>query len=190
MDNGGAIPSTVEWVDRQLTEAGEIPNPADLFDYPLAPWWKDKGHTFSLSLIGNLNKLGLLTKAPPATRQRVLAKAARYAATHYPLDVISKNDWLFMAYRPFDYYMNVSVEEAEVEDIEPYREAVIKNLNACALAHESQAELQKLFPLLQFVNRPDSAFIPYLEGGLIDRVLDHLQASQQEDGTWADELVG
>ena len=99
------------------------------------------------------------------------------------LDAIAENEWLFMAYRAFDYYMNTE----DADNIDGLREATVENIDACALRHEKNGQHNKLFPLFQFVTGPDSNLIQRLSDRLVDRVLDYLETAQRDDGGWDDE---
>ena len=88
-----------------------------------------------------------------------------------------------MGYHAFDYYMNVT----DFPDLDTYRSATLENVYACALAHEEKGGMNKLFPILQFAHGPDSVVAQEAPARLIDRILDHLQTTQREDGGWDDE---
>jgi hypothetical protein len=107
----------------------------------------------------------------------------RWVQANLGLERIRANDWLFMAYHAFDYYMN----EADFPSVETYQAAVLENIYACALAHEKKGEMNKLFPIFQFASGPDSLVAQEAPAGLVDRILDHLQESQRDDGGWDDE---
>jgi hypothetical protein len=63
----------------------------------------------------------------------------------------------------------------------------LDNIYACALGHEKQGEMNKLFPFFQFAAGPESPVARDAPHGLVDRLLDHLGSSQREDGGWDDE---
>ncbi len=167
---------TSQWVEGVQGEDGSLRNPTRLLDYPHAPWWAEGGQTMPDSITGNLTKLGL---CPPAVQERT----RQWVLKNLGLDHIRANEWLFMAYHPFDYYMHVD----DFPDVDAYRAATLENIYACALAHERKDELHKLFAIFQFAPGPDSPVAQHAPTGLIDRVLDHLQATQREDGGWDDE---
>jgi len=88
-----------------------------------------------------------------------------------------------MAYHAHDYFYNV----VDFPELEKYQEATQDNIYACALGHESQGEMNKLFPFFQFASGPKSPVSLEAPSGLVDRILDHLGSSQREDGGWDDE---
>jgi hypothetical protein len=88
-----------------------------------------------------------------------------------------------MAYHAHDYFLN----EDGFPELEKYQSAALENIYACALGHEEQGEMHKLFPLFQFVTGPDTRVAQEAPPGLIDRILDYLETSQRDDGGWDDE---
>jgi len=173
---GDILDGTPEWVGRVQNEDGLLTPPPSLLDYPHAPWWEQMETGAPDSIAGNLSKLGL---CPTAVQERTM----RWVRANLGLEQIRANDWLFMAYHVFDYYMN----EADFPSVETYQAAVLENIYACALAHEKKGEMNKLFPIFQFASGPDSLVAQEAPAGLVDRILDHLQESQRDDGGWDDE---
>ena len=169
------LDGTPEWVERVQDPDGSLQNPPGLLDYPHAPWWQE-GQSAPDSITGNLMALGL---CPP----NVKAKTRIWVLANLTMDDVRSNEWLFMAYHAFDYFMNVS----DFPDIDDYRAATLENIYACALAHENNGEPHKLFPILQFASGPESLAAQGAPAGLIDRVLDYLQETQRDDGGWGDE---
>ena len=174
---GTILDKTSQWVEQNANSDGCLQDSPDLKKYPLADWHPD-GHGCPLSIAGNLNKFGLAT-------EKILSSAHVWALSQpqLTLDGIRKNDWLFMAYTAFDYFMNTD----DADDIEDLRKATIANIDTCALGHEKKGEFNKLFPLFQFVNGPESDLIQGMSEGLIGRILDYLEKSQRDDGGWEDE---
>ena len=172
----GVLDGTPQWVEGVQGEDGcaaESARPAGL---PARALVGRRRQTQPDSITGNLTKLGL---CPPVVRERT----RQWVLANLGLDHIRANEWLFMAYHPFDYYMHVD----DFPDVDAYRAATMENIYACALAHERKGELHKLFAIFQFAPGPDSPVAQHAPTGLIDRVLDHLQATQREDGGWDDE---
>ena len=99
------------------------------------------------------------------------------------LEKIQTNNWLFMVYHAFDYFLN----EDQYPESMKFQEAVLQNIYQTAMAHEDKGELNKLFPFFQFATGPESIVAQNAPDGLIDRILDHLETSQREDGGWDDE---
>ena len=172
---GSLLNETPDWVERIQTEDGSLQNPPGLGDYPRAQWWSE-GQDKPDSITGNLLKLNL---CPPAVRQRT----GDWVQKNLTLDDVQSNEWLFMAYHAYDYFMN----EDDFPKIEEYRAATLENIYQTALAHEITGEMNKLFPFFQFAPGPDSIVAQEAPEGLVDRLLDHLESSQREDGGWDDE---
>jgi hypothetical protein len=170
------LDGTPQWVENVQREDGLLEPPTGLLDYPHAPWWEQMQMGAPDSITGHLTKLGL---CPPVVQERT----RQWVTENVGLEQIRANDWLFMAYHAFDYYMNVD----DFPKVETYREAVLENLYACALAHEEAGDLHKLFPLFQFAQGPESVVAQHAPAGLIDRILNHLQSTQRDDGGWDDE---
>ena len=173
---GSILENASQWVEENSTPDGHIKNPPEVLTCPHAPWHNGDEPRYPISIVGNLKKHG-------EASEKLLDTTKELAKKHSTLDAISKTDWLFMAYYSFDYFMNIE----DFDDVEKYREATALNINACALAHEKEGEFNKLFPLFQFVDGPNSRIIKHLDAGLVDRVLDYLENSQREDGGWEDE---
>ena len=175
----GMLEGTGEWLENVQRDDGSLRNPPEILDYPHAPWWNEGGQSIPDSITGNLTALGLC----PAT---VSERTQFWVSAKLGPDQIRANEWLFMAYHPFDYYMNVSEFPGPI-DLSQYREATLENIYACALAHEKSGEMHKLFTFFQFAHGPDSVVAQNAPAGLVDRILDYLQATQRDDGGWDDE---
>ncbi len=168
---GDLLTGTVVWLESVQNADGTLHNPASLTRYPIAPWWADwGGQTQPDSIVGNLTRLGLVT---PTLADRT----RQWAETVHSPELIRANDWLFMAYHAYDYFMNV---DGFPDD---YRQAVIENIVDCA---QKMPEKQ-YHALFQFAPTPDLPVAQALPDGLIDRCLDHLESTQREDGGWTDE---
>jgi hypothetical protein len=172
---GDLLEGTPEWLESIQNPDGSLENPPGLLDYPHAQWWQE-GQNKPDSITGNLIKHDL---CPPLIRERTKS----WVLENLTLENISSNNWLFMAYHASDYFFNVS----DFPDLEKYQAATLENIYACAYGHEEQGELNKLFPFFQFAENPDSIVASNAPEGLIDRILDHLESSQREDGGWDDE---
>ncbi len=169
---GGLFEGTAQWAEKQRKPDGSLDNPASLLQYPHAPWWADMGgQTAPDSITGNLTKIGLCTPS--------LADSTRlWVREHLTLNTIGRNEWLFMAYHAFDYFMNVD----DFPDVETYRQATISNIAACA----EKAPEKQWFVLFQFAPTPDSPVAKAVPN-LIKRNLDYLASTQRDDGGWEDE---
>ncbi len=173
---GEILDGAPAWVESVQQPDGLLSNPPNLLDYPHAPWWIEGGQSIPDSITGNLTLHGA---CPPEVHRRTMT----WVQANLTLDDIRSNEWLFMAYHPFDYFMNVS----DFPDVDTYQAATLENIYDCAQAHEEKGEYQKLFPLFGFAPGPDSVVARNAPVGLIDRVLDHLQETQRDDGGWKDE---
>jgi|GEM_PF-457238 len=172
---GSLLDETPDWVESIQNDDGSLQNPPGLGEYPRAQWWGD-GQNKPDSITGNLLKLGL---CPPPVRQRTRS----WVQENLTLDDVKSNEWLFMSYHAFDYFMN----EDDFPGVDEYRAATLENIYQTTLAHEERGEMNKLFPFFQFANGPDSIVAQQAPQGLIDKLLDHLENSQREDGGWDDE---
>ena len=173
---GSLLEGTPEWVEEIQNDDGALRNPQGLHDYPHAQWWQEGGQDKPTSITGNLIRLNICS---PLVRE----KTQLWVQQNFGLDEIQSNKWLFMCYHAFDYFMN----EDEFPDTDLYREAAMENIYQTALGHEERGELHKLFPFFQFAVGPESPVAQNAPPGLIDRILDHLESSQREDGGWDDE---
>lgn len=163
---------TPGWLEANQNPDGSLKNPPSVLDYPHAFWWDNGGQDVPASIVGNLTRLGVSTPAlTEATR--------RWAARHMTLEQIQANEWLFMAYRPHDYYFSTD----DFPQVEVYRKAVIQNIITCA----EKMPQEQYYVLFNFVMHPESPAAQAIPRRLIDRSLDHLMDSQQEDGGWKDE---
>lgn len=169
----GLFDGSIAWVEAQRQADGSLRNPAAIRDYPLAPWWVESGgQTIPASLTGGLLRVGVCSPS-------LAASTRLWAQENLTLERIRTNDWLFMAYHAFDYFMNVQ----EFPELQAHRRATFENIIACAeVAPENQ-----YYQLFQFVNDPNSALAMAVPDALLNRALDHLEASQQDDGGWRDQ---
>lgn len=169
---GDLLQGTPTWVEQQLETDGSLKNPSNLLEYPYAPWWSNGGQAAPDSIVGNLRRLGLSTP--------LLEESTRlWVKEHLTLDKIESNEWLFMAYHAYDYYMSLD----ETEETMPYREATIRNIIQCA----ETAPLKSLPALLHFAPTPDSIIARRTPPQIMNRLLDSLASTQREDGGWDDE---
>ncbi len=175
LPHGSLLDGTPEWVETIQNKDGSLQNPSRLGDYPRAQWWGE-GQNKPDSITGNLLKLNI---CPPGVRH----KTREWVIKNLTLEVIRSNGWLFMAYHAHDYFLN----EDDFPDIEEYRAATLNNIYQTVLAHQERGEMNKLFPFFQFALGPDSIVAQEAPDGLVDRLLDHLDSSQREDGGWDDE---
>ena len=169
---GSLLDGTPQWLEKQRNPDGSLKNPASVMDYPIAPWWlESQGQTIPDSIVGNLTKLGCVTPS--------LADSTRaWVQANLTLEKIKANEWLFMAYHGFDYFMNVD----DFPNVEVYRQAVIDNITQLARS----APEKQYFTIFQFASTPDSTVARAIPD-VIQRNLDYLADTQRDDGGWSDE---
>jgi len=172
---GSLLNGTPGWLESVQLEDGSLSNPPHLARYPRAQWWEE-GQTIPASITGNLIKHNL---CPEPVRSRTRS----WVQANLTLDDIRENNWLYMAYHPYDYFFH----EDDFLAVETCREATLENIYRTTLDHEKKGEHHKLFPFFQFADGPDSLVAREAPAGLIDRILDYLQDAQREDGGWHDE---
>ena len=170
---GSIFAGTSAWVEAQMDERGDLRNPPETRQYPLAPWWQEPGgQTMPDSIVGNLMRLGAATPS-------LVEKTKAWALAHYKLETIQENEWLFMAYHAFDFFFAVD----DLPELQRFRQATVDNIVACAeSAPESQYD-----SLFVFAPTPDSMIARALPDGLLDRFLEVLSNAQQEEGHWLDQ---
>lgn len=169
---GNLLDGTLDWVERDRNEDGSLRNPETLLKYPHAPWWNDGGQTAPDSITGNLLKNGISSDS-------LMTSTTRWTRSNLTIEKIQNNEWLFMAYHAFDYYMNL--EESLTS--KPLKEATIHNIIGCA----GKAEQKKYFTFFQFANSPETEIAQAVPQDLLKKFLDYLESSQREDGGWDDE---
>ncbi|MDE2750866.1 MAG: hypothetical protein OXI34_18045 [Chloroflexota bacterium] len=170
---GSLLAGTSDWLETQMDEQGNLLNPPETRDYPLAPWWREQGgQTMPDSIVGNLIRFDSAT-------QSLIDKTARWALAHYTPDKIRRNEWLFMAYHAFDYFFAVD----DFPALAGFQNATIENIVACA----AKAPENQLDSIFVFAPTPDSMIAKALPEGLLQRSLDLLSSAQQEDGHWRDQ---
>lgn len=169
----GLLEGAAAWVEANRQPDGSLRNPDTLHDYPLAPWWQQSGgQTIPASLTGGLLRLGLCSES-------LAESTRRWVQANLSLAHIRANEWLFMAYHAFDYFMYV----ADFPDIEAHRRATLENIIALAEA----APENQYYSLFHYVSGPEQARALGIPQGLLTRCLDYLEAAQQEDGSWVDQ---
>lgn len=167
------LEGSVDWLENQRTDDGSLKNPTSLNDYPIAPWWAEwGGQTKPDSIVGNLTKLGLVTPA-------LADSTRRWVRANHTIETIRANEWLFMAYHAFDYFMYVD----DFPAVADYRAATVGNIvDLAQTLPEKQAG-----SLFRFAPHPDSVIAQALPDAIIPRHLDTLATTQREDGGWSDQ---
>ncbi len=170
---GTLLDGTVAWLERQQQPDGSLRNPTELGNWPLAPWWTEwGGQKQPDSIVGNLHALGLATpRLQNATRH--------WAEQHHSLEGIRSNDWLFMTYHAFDYFMNID----DFPQLAGFRAATLAHTVALA----ETLIPKRHYTLFFFAPDPASAVARALPEAALTRCLDTLATTQREDGGWADE---
>ncbi len=170
---GDVLAGCAEWVESQMNSDGSLRNPAEIRDYPLAPWWQDwGGQTQPDSIVGNLIHLGCATPS-------LVERAKSWVIANSSPEKILENDWLFMAYHAFDFFFAVD----DMPGLQRFQEATIQNILNCALA----APVEQLATVFTFAPSPDSVIAQRLPRAFIERCLDTLESSQEAGGNWRDQ---
>jgi hypothetical protein len=168
----GILDGTVQWVENNRNEDGSLKNPDNLLDYPHAPWWSGGGQTAPDSIVGNLVKLGLCSVD-------LFNSTKIWVKENLTVEKIKDTEWLFMNYHAFDYFMNLTEEE----EFSGHREATIKQIIQCA----ENAPEKQYFTFFQFASTPDSPVAQAATAEMLEKFLNYLEVTQQEDGGWEDE---
>jgi hypothetical protein len=175
---GSLLDGAAAWVEANRKDDGSLINPPSVLDYPHAPWWElgevtaEGGQTAPDSITGNLYKHGKAT-------QSLLESTRLWVGSNLTLEKVQTNDWLFLAYHAFDYFMNVD----DFPDLDVYRQATIDNIINCA----RNAPEKQYYVLFQFAPSPDSPISRAMPPDVLNRNLDYLLSSQRDDGGWNDE---
>ncbi len=170
---GDLLQGTAAWVEYRMAADGSLRNPAEIRDYPLAPWWQEwGGQTMPDSIVGNLIHFGCAT---PTLVDRTIG----WVLANNSPEKIMANEWLFMAYHANDFFFAVEA----MPNLEQYRQATLDNIVACATA----APENQLDTVFAFAPAPDSLVANALPTGFIDRCLDVLARGQQTEGHWLDQ---
>ncbi len=173
MPAGAVLDGAADWVESQMNADGSLRNPPETRDYPLEWWWRESGgQTMPDSIVANLIRFDCATPS-------LVAKTKRWALANHSPESIMANEWLFMAYHAADFFFAVD----DLPGLYRLRQATIDNVVACALA----APDNQVSSLFAFAATPDSLFAQALPEGFIDRCLDLLLTSQQEQGHWRDQ---
>ena len=105
------------WLESVQEEDGSLGNPTTLDRHPSAPWWTEwGGQRVPESIVGNLARLGLATP-------RLLDRSRAWVEANVTLDAIRETEWLFMLYRPVDYFYGLTDDN----DLDAYREVTAGN---------------------------------------------------------------
>ena len=170
---GSILDDIAEWVEAQMDERGGLRNPPETREYPLAPWWQEKGgQTMPDSIVGNLIHFGCATPT-------LIEKTKKWALANHTPESIRENQWLFMAYHVFDFFFAVD----NLPGLAGFQQATVENIVACAIA----APKNQYDSLFAFAPTPDSMIAGALPDGLLDRCLDSLSDAQQDEGHWLDQ---
>ena len=169
---GTLFDDAAKWVESQRNDDGSLKNPPSVLDYPHAPWWNQGGQTAPDSITGNLHKLG---KSTPS----LLESTKKWAQSNLTLDRIEANEWLFMAYHAYDYFMNID----DYPDLDAHRAATIRNIVDCA----ARAPEKQYYVLFTFAPTPESSVAKAAPPEIVARYLDYVESTQQDDGRWLDE---
>ena len=169
---GNLLDGTPQWLESQQNEDGSLKNLASVLTYPHAPWWSEGGQNEPDSIVGNLFVLNLATP-------KLITTTRRWMENKHTPQSIRENEWLFMAYRAYDYFM----ADDDFPNVEAYREAVIDNIVSLA---QSVPENQ-YYSVFFFAKSPDLRVSQAMPDGLLNQMLDYLESAQDEDGGWYDQ---
>jgi len=169
---GDLFDGAAKWVEANMEDDGTLKNPPSFLAYPHAPWWNEGGQTAPDSIVGLLNRFG---KATPTLLQTTQA----WVKNNLTVEKIKANEWLFMAYHAVNYFWNVE----QFPQLEAHQQATIQNIRACLI----DLPTSQLYNVFQFVPMPDSPLAAHIPPEMIERGLDHIAASQQDDGGWPDQ---
>ncbi len=170
---GSILEGTADWLESQMDDDGNLRNSPAMRDYPMAPWWQESGgQTMPDAIVGNLIHFGYATPS-------LIRRTKDWVLANYTPEKIGENEWLFMAYHAVDFFFAVD----DLPDLANFRRATIDNVVACAL----QAPAEQYDSIFAFAPTSDSVVAQALPAGLLDRFLDVLSGSQQEDGHWDDQ---
>lgn len=170
---GNLLDGSVAWLERQQQPDGSLRNPPGLGRWPLAPWWAEwGGQKEPDSIVGNLHALGLATPT-------LLQRTRRRAEQQHSLPRIRANDWLFMTYHSFDYFMHID----DFPRLTDFRTAVLEH----TLTLAATLVPQRHYTLFFFAPDPASPVARALPPATLRRCLDTLATTQRADGGWADE---
>lgn len=168
---GDLLDGAAEWVQANQNEDGSLKNPPDLLEYPHAPWWNEGGQSQPDAIVGGLLREGKANAS-------ILSKTREWVHLNRSLENIASEEWLFMLYHAYDYFMN----DSEFPEIEKYRQSTIARVIELAkAAPENQA-----YSLFMFVTKPDSP-IAKAAPELVKHHLDLLEKQQLADGSWKDQ---
>jgi hypothetical protein len=168
---GSLLDGTAQWVEAQQQADGSLANPPELLDYPHAPWWNEGGQTQPDSIVGRLMASG-------KANDTLIQKTRQWVKTHRTLENIQNEEWLFMLYHAYDYFMN----DDAFPEVETFRQATIERITTLAQAIPEN----QIHSFFTFAPTPQSR-VTKAAPDLVNRFLDILQAQQQDDGSWHDQ---
>jgi hypothetical protein len=165
------LDEAASWVESVQDENGKLINPTDLHDYPYAPWWSEDGQNEPDSIVGNLIAFG-------KANDNIIKKTRQWVQNNRTLEHIQAEEWLFLLYHAYDYFMN----DDDFPDVESYREATIARILELIKA----APKEQYDTIFIFAPTPDSIIAQSIPE-IIQEALDVIESQQQEDGSWHDQ---
>lgn len=173
IEPGAILDGVSDWVESQMDEAGNLRNPPETREYPLAPWWREAGgQTMPDSIVANLIYFD-------CAKPSLIRKTVDWVVERHSPESIRANEWLFMAYHAVDFFFAID----DFPGLERYRAATIENVIACARA----APASQYDSLFAFAPRPDSIIAKAMPPDLLSKYLDVLEGAQADDGRWVDQ---
>ena len=168
---GPLLDGVAEWVEANQQDDGFLKKPPELLEYPHAPWWNNGGQDQPDSIVGNLIAMGKASDS-------MMTKTRQWVQTHRTLEHIRNEEWLFMMYHAYDYFMH----DEDFPDVETFRQATVERIVQLAgFVDENQ-----YYSLFIFATSPESR-VAKAAPKLIQKALDVLETQQQEDGSWHDQ---
>lgn len=168
---GNLLDRAATWLDGVQDGTGKLINPPDLHDYPYAPWWSEDGQNEPDSIVGNLIAFG-------KANDNIIAKTRLWVQNNRTIEHIQNEEWLFMLYHAYDYFMN----DLEFPNSEIHREATYQRIIELIQA----APKKQYGSIFMFAPEPDSEIAKRIPD-IIPKALDVIESQQQEDGSWHDE---
>lgn len=168
---GDLLDSAAAWIESVQDETGKLINPPDLHDYPYAPWWSKDGQNEPDSIVGNLISFGKATEA-------IIEKTRLWVQKNRTIEHIQSEEWLFMLYHAYDYFMN----DLDFPHGTAHREATIARI----IELIKSAPEEQYGSIFMFAPQPDSEIAKRIPE-IIQQALDVIESQQEEDGSWHDQ---
>lgn len=177
---GNLLDGAADWVESVQQPDGSLAAPGTLNAYPHAAWWQTDGRctgqTDPDSIVGHLTRLNLVTPT-------LAARTQIWVQTNLTEQHIIKQNWIFMLYHAHNYFFNVP----DFPKANHYQDLVIHCVKTTLQKHMIAGKMDVALGLFGYVTEPDSPVLAALPERLVDKLLDYIEGSQQDDGRWLDE---